>query len=62
MYKNSNGSWRIQCMPVEEYSFKSEWCGLRDQELSDLANIKDCIFCHANGFIGGNKTYEGMQQ
>jgi uncharacterized UPF0160 family protein len=66
MYKDSNGSWRIQCIPVEENSFKnrlslpSEWCGLRDQELSDLANIKECIFCHANGFIGGNKTYEGI--
>jgi uncharacterized UPF0160 family protein len=66
MYKDSNGSWRIQCIPVEENSFKnrlslpSEWCGLRDQELSDSANIKECIFCHANGFIGGNKTYEGI--
>lgn len=66
MYKDStNNTWRIQCISVEESSFKNrlslpaEWCGVRDQELSDLSNIKDCIFVHANGFIGGNKTYEG---
>jgi uncharacterized UPF0160 family protein len=36
-----------------------EWRALRDQDLSDKSSIKDCIFAHASGFIGGNKTKEG---
>lgn len=65
MYSDTNGSWRIQCVSVNENSFKnrlslpSEWCGLRDDELSNLVGIKDCIFVHANGFIGGHKSYDG---
>lgn len=65
MYQDKDKSWRIQCIPLEENSFKnrlslpSEWCGLRDAELSKLVQIEDCIFVHASGFIGGNKTYEG---
>ncbi len=45
-----------------ENSFKNRlslpeaWCGVRDEKLS---GIKDCIFVHVNGFIGGNKSYEG---
>lgn len=68
MYEDSNGAWRIQCVPINDNSFinrlslPAEWCGVRDQELSTLANIPDCIFVHANGFIGGNKTYAGALQ
>lgn len=36
-----------------------DWRGVRDEELSKIANIKDSIFCHASGFIGGNKTKDG---
>ena len=36
-----------------------EWRALRDQDLSDKSGIKGCIFAHASGFIGGNKTKEG---
>jgi len=60
-----NGNWRVQCVPLSLGSFtnrlslKEEWQGLRDQHLSDIAQIKDCIFVHATGFIGGNKTYDG---
>lgn len=32
---------------------------MRDQDLSDLAGIKGCVFCHSTGFIGGNDTKEG---
>ena len=66
MYKDTtNDTWRIQCVPQSEHSFvnrlslPAEWCGLRDQELSDKAGIDGCIFVHSNAFIGGNKTYEG---
>lgn len=33
--------------------------GVRDDQLSDLSGIDGCIFCHATGFIGGNKNREG---
>lgn len=39
-----------------------DWCGVRDEELSKVSGINDCIFCHATGFIGGNKTKEGALQ
>lgn len=58
-------SFRIQCVPIAENSFvnrlslPSEWCGVRGDELSAKSGIPDCVFVHANGFIGGNKTYEG---
>lgn len=35
------------------------WRGLRDEQLSEAAQIPGCIFVHASGFIGGNKTYDG---
>ena len=41
-------------------SLLSEWCGLRDEELSRVSNIEGCTFVHASGFIGGNKTYDGV--
>lgn len=43
-------------------SLKEEWRGLRDEELSKISGIPGCIFVHANGFIGGNKTREGALQ
>lgn len=36
-----------------------DWRGVRDEELNNIAKIEGCIFCHASGFIGGNKTKEG---
>lgn len=35
------------------------WRGLRDDNLSTTSGIPGCVFIHAAGFIGGNKTYEG---
>ena len=52
-------------MPVSHDSFASRkalpeaWRGIRDEELSKLTGIPDCVFVHAAGFIGGNKTKEG---
>ena len=61
----NNKTWRVAAVPVEDESFvsrlklKEDWCALRDQELSKKSQIQDCIFVHASGFIGGNKTKAG---
>lgn len=61
-------TYRIICVPVADNSFvnrlslPADWRGLRDEELSAKSGISGCIFVHANGFIGGNKTYEGALQ
>lgn len=58
-------NWRVQAVPVSPDSFESrkalpeKWRGLRDDELSSASGIDGCIFIHASGFIGGNKTLEG---
>ena len=36
------------------------WRGLRDEELSKESGIDGCVFVHISGFIGGNKTYDGV--
>ena len=38
------------------------WRGVRDDELSKLSGIDGCVFVHASGFIGGNKTEEGTMK
>ncbi|KAG1677809.1 hypothetical protein FOA52_008573 [Chlamydomonas sp. UWO 241] len=58
--------WRIQAVSESASSFKNRrnmpaaWCGLRDDKLSEVSGIPGCVFCHANGFIGGNHSYEGV--
>ncbi len=53
-------------VPITEESFSSRlglpeaWRGVRDDELSNLIGIPGSIFVHASGFIGGNKTKEGV--
>jgi uncharacterized UPF0160 family protein len=32
------------------------WRGYRDEALSEISRIPDCIFVHAGGFIGGKYT------
>lgn len=65
LYADQNGQWRVQCVPAGLHTFQNrlslleEWRGVRDQALSDLSGIPGCIFVHAGGFIGGNKTREG---
>ncbi|KAF7347808.1 hypothetical protein MVEN_01538300 [Mycena venus] len=65
VYPDDGGSWRVQAVPVSSESFDSRkalpeaWRGLRDDTLSTAAGIEGCVFVHASGFIGGNKTKEG---
>ncbi|KAL7942417.1 metal-dependent protein hydrolase [Trichoderma barbatum] len=60
--------WRIQCVPESQDSFTSRkplpeaWRGFRDSELDGVAGIDGCVFVHAAGFIGGNKTFEGAME
>ncbi|CDS10918.1 hypothetical protein LRAMOSA11404 [Lichtheimia ramosa] len=61
-------NWRIQCVPVRPEGFENRkslpesWRGFRDQELSQISKIDGCIFVHAGGFIGGNKTRHGVYE
>ncbi len=63
-----SGDWRVQAVPVEPGSFvlrrgiSEQWRGVRDEELSELSGVPGCIFVHASGFIGGNRTFEGALQ
>jgi len=65
LYQDQSQNWRVQCVPKRLGSFEnrvslcSEWWGLRDETLSSTSEIPGGIFVHANGFIGGNKTFEG---
>jgi len=64
LYPDTSGNWRVQCVPISDGSFISrlslpkDWCGVRDEALSAVTGVEGCIFIHANGFIGGAKTYE----
>lgn len=57
--------WRVRAVSEEDGGFKNRkdlpdaWKGVRDDELSKLSGIEGCVFVHAAGFIGGNKTFEG---
>jgi len=65
LFHDKGDSWRVQGIPLQPDSFvcrvflHKEWRGVRDEQLTLIAGIKGCIFCHATGFIGGNKTKEG---
>jgi len=59
----AGANWRVQAVPISPDSFicrkalPEEWRGLRDDNLSKLTGIDDCIFVHASGFIGGKLSY-----
>ncbi|KAI4293336.1 hypothetical protein PAPHI01_2610, partial [Pancytospora philotis] len=67
IYKNRD-DYRVLALPVRRGSFetraplKQEWRGLKDDELSESAGIPGCVFVHATGFTGGNKTLDGAIQ
>eukprot|EP00239_Pterosperma_sp_CCMP1384_P004963 CAMPEP_0197844618 /NCGR_PEP_ID=MMETSP1438-20131217/1619_1 /TAXON_ID=1461541 /ORGANISM="Pterosperma sp., Strain CCMP1384" /LENGTH=355 /DNA_ID=CAMNT_0043455531 /DNA_START=107 /DNA_END=1177 /DNA_ORIENTATION=- len=64
-YQDQAKMWRIQAVTAEGTDFTNRlslpapWRGVRDDELSKVAGIEGCCFCHMAGFIGGNKTLEG---
>jgi urease accessory protein len=62
LYPDESGKWRIQAVPESSESFQSrkalpqEWRGLRDEALSQVTGVPGCIFVHASGFIGGQRS------
>ena len=65
LFQDTKGGWRIRAVPKEVGSFDNikplpkAWCGKRNDELDTICGIKQCVFVHASGFIGGNQTYDG---
>lgn len=58
-------NWRVQAIPTSESTefdnrcpLPEAWRGKRDEELSKIADVKDAVFIHATGFIGGAKSKE----
>jgi uncharacterized UPF0160 family protein len=68
LYTDQSNMWRIQAVTVEGQAFENRlslpehWRGVRDADLEKIAGIEGCTFCHAAGFIGGNKSFEGVLQ
>ncbi|KAK4964225.1 hypothetical protein LTR28_003924 [Elasticomyces elasticus] len=60
-----DSKWRIRAVSIDAGSFENRkalpdaWKGLRDTELDRVSGVDGCVFVHASGFIGGNKTFEG---
>ncbi|KAJ8928442.1 hypothetical protein NQ314_019031 [Rhamnusium bicolor] len=65
IFHDKGDSWRVQGIPVQPDSFicrvflHKDWRGVRDDQLSTISGIDNCLFCHSTGFIGGNHTKEG---
>uniref|UniRef100_A0A8C8AHB5 Uncharacterized protein n=1 Tax=Otus sunia TaxID=257818 RepID=A0A8C8AHB5_9STRI len=65
LFPDRSGQWRVQSVPTGPHTFQSRlplpepWRGVRDEALSQLTGIPGCVFVHASGFIGGNRTREG---
>ncbi len=59
------GKWRIRAVSKENGGFENRkdlpnaWKGLRDEQLDQVSGIPGCVFVHAAGFIGGNKSFDG---
>lgn len=59
------GKWRIRAVSKENAGFENRkdlpdaWKGVRDEQLDQVSGIPGCVFVHAAGFIGGNKTFDG---
>ena len=68
LFTDERGLWRVQAVPVAPNSFVSrvgllpEWRGLRDESLSSSAQLPDCTFVHASGFIGGARSRQSVLQ
>ena len=60
-----DSKWRVRAVSRSAEGFElrkplpEQWRGLRDDELSALSEVGGCVFVHASGFIGGNKTRDG---
>jgi len=63
-----DSKWRIRSVSRSNEGFElrhplpEKWRGVRDEELDGVSGVPGCVFVHASGFIGGNKTYDGALQ
>ncbi|CAH8833732.1 unnamed protein product [Trichobilharzia szidati] len=69
IYERKDTTWGIQAIPLDEHNtftqrlpLPESWRGLRDDQLSSIVGIPDCVFVHATGFLGIHKTREGVIQ
>jgi uncharacterized UPF0160 family protein len=59
------GKWRIRAVSKENGGFVNRkdlpdaWKGVRDEQLDQISGVQGCVFVHAAGFIGGNKSFDG---
>jgi uncharacterized UPF0160 family protein len=64
--KFGDKDWRITAVAIREGSFISrkalpaEWRGLRGVDLIKQTAIDGAVFCHAQGFMGGCLTRQGV--
>jgi uncharacterized UPF0160 family protein len=68
VYPSQTGEWRIQTVPVELGSFEDrkslpkQWAGLSDNELQEVTDIDDAMFCHNGLFIAGAESFESTMK
>lgn len=68
VYPSQCGRWRIQTVPVELGSFEDrkslpkQWAGLSDNDLQEVTNINDAMFCHNGCFIAGAESFESTMK
>lgn len=68
VYPSQTGQWRIQTVPVELGSFDDrkplpkQWAGLSDNELQEVTDIDDAMFCHNGCFIAGAESFESTMK
>ena len=62
IFPSNREGYNLQAVPTEPGSFSNlkplpeEWRGKRGEELDEVSGIKDTVFVHPAGFIGGAKS------
>jgi len=68
VYPSQTGQWRIQTVPIELGSFEDrkplpkQWAGLSDNDLQEITEIDDAMFCHNGCFIAGAESFESTMK
>jgi len=68
VYPSQTGQWRIQTVPVQLGSFEDrkplpkQWAGLSDNDLQEVTEIDDAMFCHNGCFIAGAESFESTMK
>lgn len=67
-FDEKDKTWRISAVPKKLQSFGDRvslprpWCQCEPENYPEVIGVQECTFVHANGFIGGNKTFDGALQ